>query len=190
MNIALSILIPTLPERHEQFCQVRDFLISICPDEYMSLVEILKDPRGPEITTGEKRNDLIKRAHGEYFVFVDDDDELHPDYIKDILDAICSGADVITFNGYMTTDGADRVDFELRLRHPYKAEIRNGKEIYLRYPNHIVPMRRELVKHVKFEHITKGEDYKWATKIRELGLLKTERVIEKDLYHYKYISNK
>jgi glycosyltransferase involved in cell wall biosynthesis len=186
----LSILIPTLPEREHLYNQMSEYLTSICPFEYINDLHIISDKRDRKVPTGQKRNDLVSQARGDYFVFVDDDDQLHTDYLRDIFAAIESKPDVITFNGFMTTDGAQRVDFEIRLDHPYKAEIRNFKEIYLRYPNHLCPMKRELVKDVKFEHVWQGEDYRWATKIRELGLLKTEVVIEKDLYHYQYISTK
>ena len=51
-------------------------------------------------------------------------------------------------------------------------------------------MKKELVKDFKFKDITMGEDYEWAKRIHDSGVLKTEYVIHKNLYHYKFISKK
>jgi glycosyltransferase involved in cell wall biosynthesis len=183
----LSILVCTLPERKEIWQKLFIYLQAICPIEAKNAtVEIIYNEWDRTKTTGEKRNELIAAAKGKYIVFLDDDDWVPEYYITEILKAAESEPDVITFNGYMTTDGAQRVDFKLRLGEKYEA--RGG--IYYRFPNHIVPMKRELVKDVKFEHITLGEDYKWAKQINDLGLLKTEEVIDKDMYHYQFISKK
>ena len=82
----------------------------------------------------------------------------------------------------MTNNSVDRKDFVIKLNESY--EERKG--IYYRYPNHLCPMKKELIKDVKFEDITIGEDYKWATKIKELDLLKTEVHIDCNMYHYDY----
>ncbi len=189
----LSILIPTLPEeKHflkELIININSQIVEHIPQGWLK-VEILTDNRGREVSTGEKRNDLIQKARGIYTWFVDCDDFIFDYAIKDILDAAKHSPDVICFDGFMTTDGEQRVDFELRLGHPYKAIIKDGKEYYLRFPNHIVPMKRELIKNVLFEHVTIGEDYKWAKKINDLGLLETQAVINKKIYHYRYRSKK
>jgi len=188
----LSILIPTLPtpENKKFLNELMNNIFNQIKEKNYSDVEILTDPRGKEISTGEKRNSLIKRATGDYTWFIDDDDFIFDYAIEDILVAAQSSPDVICFNGFMTTDGEKRVDFELRLGHPYCATQKDGKEYYLRFPNHIVPMRREKIKDILFENITQGEDYKWAKKINDLGLLKTQVVIDKNIYHYRYRSKK
>jgi hypothetical protein len=86
----------------------------------------------------------------------------------------------------MTTNGANRVDWEIRLGHPYEATTRDGKEFYLRFPNHIVPIKREKALQVKFPDVTMGEDYAWAKKIHDQKLLKTEYIIDRIIYHYDY----
>lgn len=183
----LSILIPTLPdpERKKFLNELMQNIFNQIKEKNYSDVEILTDPRGKEISTGEKRNDLIRRACGKYTWFIDDDDYIFNYAIDDILKAAEEDPDVICFNGYMTTDGEKRVDFELRIGHPYCAIEKDGKEYYLRFPNHIVPMKRELIKDIPFENVTLGEDYKWAKKINDAGILKTQAIIEKDIYHYR-----
>lgn len=149
-------------------------------------VEILIDDRGKQITTGQKRNDLIQKAKGEYIIFADDDDEYHKDYISDLIKGISHNPDCVTFKGWMTTDGKSHVDFIIHLGERY--EERGGK--YYRFPNHICAIRKSIAEKFKFHHITQGEDYKWALEIKNSNLLKTEYHIDKQLYHYKFITNK
>lgn len=179
----LSILICTLPEDRsiQKLARLRGILIPQLA-EFPDDVEVLHHETDRSVPTGTKRNELISVCNGSHFCFVDDDDILAKTYVKDILKALESDPDVVTFNGFMTTDGHSRVDFEIRLGEGY--EERNGK--YYRWPNHLAVMKRSLVQHIKFEPITMGEDYIWSKTIRDLGLLKTSVHIEKELYHYDF----
>jgi len=184
--IKLSILIPTLTERSNYL----DSMLRNLNAQRTFEIEILVDKRAREITTGEKRNDLLQKSAGKYTVFVDDDDEVPPYYIQEILIAIEQEPDVITFNGFMTTDSFNRIDWEIRVGHPYQAVQRNGKEFYVRFPNHLSPMKREHAIKIPFPHITLGEDYAWANKLNDLGLWKKEVIIDKHMYHYKFTTHK
>ncbi|NCX55610.1 MAG: glycosyltransferase family 2 protein [Burkholderiaceae bacterium] len=188
----LSILICTLPERKDYLNRIMNILRNQVKDIYerQTLCEVLNcrveiiidsTPRG-QITTGEKRNKLIDMAGGDYIVFVDDDDIVSPFYVEEILKASKYDPDVITFKGFMTTDGKNRMPFLLRLGEKY--EERNG--CYYRFPNHIVPMKRDLVKSFRFPDLTMGEDYHWAKRIHDAGVLKTEQFIDKEMYHYDF----
>lgn len=185
---ALSILIPTLPERQNSYLKIFNMIINSCPPELFHSIEILSDDRGREVKTGTKRNDLMKRARGTYIWFIDDDDMIEPYAMMEVLRGIVSDADVICFNGYMTTNGVKRVDWEIRLGHPYKSIQKDGKEYYLRHPNHISPMKRELALKAKFPDKTIFEDYEFAKQLNDKGILKTEYVIDKIIYHYQFIS--
>lgn len=176
----LSILICTLPEERniQKLARLRSILgPQLCDD-----VEVRQHEGGREVPTGTKRNELIDNCEGEYFCFVDDDDVLAPTYVQDILKALESSPDVVTFNGWMTTDGKARVDFIIKLGEAY--EERGGK--YYRWPNHLTVMRKSLVHYVKFDPLWMMEDYRWSKQIRDLGLLKTSVHIEKNLYHYDF----
>lgn len=189
MTPVLSILIPTLEERKPFL----DDLIRTNHEQlvkYGKLVEVLTDSRDRSVKTGEKRNDLLARARGEYVWFIDDDDYIYPYALDRIFQAIKTGPDVIGINGIMTTDGKNQQGWEIRLGHPFVAEIRDGKEYYLRYPNHITPMKRELAVQVKFPRKTIFEDFEWATALRDTGLLKTQVIIEEPMYHYRVRSKK
>ena len=51
-------------------------------------------------------------------------------------------------------------------------------------------MKKELIKDFKFLNVTVGEDYEWAKRINDAGVLKTESRITESVYHYKFLENK
>lgn len=179
----LSILTPT---QHKNFNYLNRLQNIILPqiEKYPGQIEHIYDYSIDP--TGTKRNELLSRARGKYVVSIDDDDIISTTYIQDIMQAIEQGPDVITFCGWMTTDGVSRVDFVIKLGEAY--EERGGK--YYRFPNHLAVMRRDLVKDFKFLPVTQGEDYAWALDIHNAGVLKTEVHIDRELYHYDFRSRK
>lgn len=178
----LAILICTLADRRDKLKRLLNILTPQI-EKFKDQVYYSLHDAGRFMPTGRKRNELITQTQSDYFVFIDDDDIVPMYYVSEILKAIEQNPDVITFKGYMTTDGRDRRDWTIRLGSKY--EERNGH--YYRWPNHIVPMRRDAVRGVMFPEIWHGEDYQWSKKINDLKLLKTEVFIDKDLYHYDKI---
>lgn len=182
----LSILIATLPERVSQFNEtIRQLNVGTRHD-----VEVIADGRPRSVSTGQKRNDLINQCTGTHFIFRDDDDWTHPDYVSEMVKAMQSNPDVITLQGWMTTNGGSRVDWIIKLGEKYEARTENGVTKYYRFPNHLCAFKKTVVQHIKFPHIWQGEDYKWALEIKERDLLKTEVHIDKQLYHYQFKTNK
>jgi glycosyltransferase involved in cell wall biosynthesis len=180
--ITLSILIPTLPERAEYLAR----LMAILTPQLTMEVEVLTDERPRGVTTGEKRNWLLSQAKGIYSVFIDDDDLVSNTYVADVLGHAKHRCDCVTFRGFMTTNGRSLVNFVIRLGEAY--EERGG--VYYRFPNHITPIKTEIARSVQFPHKVMGEDYEWAKKINDLGLLKTESHIDEEMYHYDYRTQK
>lgn len=189
MEYFLSILIPTIPGRRAMLDTLIDSIHKQMSEYGLSNVEIHVDNR-EGITTGAKRNWLLTRATGKYIWFVDDDDEISSEALPLLSQAISKDPDVIGINGWMTTNGAERVDWEIRLGHPYKAVKKDGKEYYLRHPNHITPMRRTIAAQIVFPDKYQREDYEWAVALKESGLLKTQEIVDVPLYHYKFLTNK
>lgn len=182
----LSILIPSLVERADKL----NALLSILNNQIDNLnirdIEIITLVDNREKTTGQKRNELIEMAKGKYICFFDDDDTPLPNYIKSLYEAALQNPDVIPIYGYMTTNGQSRVNWEMGLTLPYTSDYRNGSLVYLRYPNHIAGMKRELILPYKFMNITIGEDYEWATRLHNDKVFKTEIKITEPIYHYNY----
>lgn len=154
-------------------------------------VEVLTEIDNREIPTGTKRNILLQRAKGKYVVHVDSDDYIYPYYIREILKASESDCDCMSINGIYTENGLKETQWFISKDNGYCAsKDGNGKEIFLRYPNHITPIRSSIAKQFKFPDIYQGEDYNWATQIHNSRLIKTEVKIYKPLYHYKFKTNK
>jgi hypothetical protein len=174
------ILIPTLPERSDKLRR----LTTILDRQLVEGVSYKIHDGGKSIPTGTKRNMLIEQTQSEYFSFIDDDDKVSHDYVKQVMTALEVSPDVVTFNGFMTTNGSDRRDFTIKLGSKYEEVNKH----YYRFPNHLAIMRRDKVNHVKFPPVWHQEDFAWAKIIHDRRLLKSEVHIHADLYHYDFIS--
>ena len=186
--IQLSILIPTIPERKKIFSILwQEIARQVADGEYWHEVEVLFDPteRGV-ISTGLKRNKLLKAARGEYVWFIDDDDMIEPSAINAVMEGTKSGADCMAINGTMIYDGERTVPWDIAINNPYCADFSKGYERYLRYPNHITPMKRAIAVQVQFPDQSNFEDKSFADSLRINNLLKTEFKIEQPLYIYRY----
>lgn len=87
----LSILICSLDERKDKLKKLTDILNKQTNDN----VEILANVDNRTKSVGMKRNELVKEAQGQYVCFIDDDDEIAPNYIPKIMDAIETSPDVV-----------------------------------------------------------------------------------------------
>lgn len=189
----LSILIPTVPQREAELGNLlRELHRQIEADMLWNKVEILFDDdklhRLGGKTTGEKRNDLLQRSRGEFVWFIDDDDTITNGALNKVIEGITDDVDVISFNGYWIENGERKVPFEIRLNNPYIADYRDGQEWYLRYPNHIAPMRRTIANQFRFPLTCNFEDKAFADAVKDAGALKKEYVINEFIYLYQYSS--
>jgi glycosyltransferase involved in cell wall biosynthesis len=178
----LSILVCSLPSRvGDSFPKLIIELNRQCNGRPVQLL-YLGDNRS--MSVGEKRNRLLALADGDYTVFVDDDDMVPEYYVKEILDAIPSGSDVITIKALKTEmiNGQEirlNMDFSLR----YGKNFRDSG-ILCMVPNHTCIIKRELSQVVRFENRNLSEDHLWAEKI--FLSLKSETKIDKIMYYYKF----
>jgi glycosyltransferase involved in cell wall biosynthesis len=140
-----------------------------------------------KMTTGALRNDLLKMAKGDFVVFIDDDDDVDSDYVKEIMTVIKHNPniDCIGINGLITFDGNRSKPWSISIKHGHWHET---DEMYLRTPNHISPVRRSIALQAKFPDISYGEDMEYSKRI--LAMCKIEVCIDKPLYHYKYVTVK
>lgn len=178
----LSILIPHLPARKLLLDKLLFELRSqISAGRYE--VEILVDPN--EGTVGAKRQRLLLESSGEYVCFVDDDDEVSNDYITCIVPHL-GAVDAIGLQGEITTDGRNMKIFSISKDHKYEEK----KSIYYRFNNHLSPTRREIALKIGYKDMGHGEDYDYASRLHESGLIKTEYYIYKPIYFYRYKTRK
>lgn len=193
----LSLLIPTMFKRAGFLdILIREIGRQIYTLGVSDIVEVVIDcdagsDKGGR-STGQKRNDLVKKAKGKYIVHVDDDDRLPPYYIEELLTAAESDADCFSISGVITTNGSNEKVWHISKDMGYGAKFdAQGREYYERFPNHICPMKREIALQVPFPHTTVGEDYAFATALRDAGLIKTEYRIDRfPMYFYDFKNQK
>lgn len=173
-NIVLSILICHLPERH----RFLSALMSVLGPQKTDSVEILVDSAGREVTVGTKRNNLVSKAQGEYCCFIDDDDTVSADYVASILRALEKKPDCVGIEGMIRVEGADRL-----FKHSSEfAGWYTAIDAFYRTPNHLNPIKTEIVRKVKFKAAYFGEDQDFSTRVRKY--LKTEVYIDHPIYFY------
>jgi hypothetical protein len=181
----LAILIPTLREREAMTVALCDNLITQIQDRN---VKIVIDYTGREMTIGAKRQMMLEKITSDYIAFIDDDDEVSANYIQLIYDAIQSEPDVIGMRGWMTTNGTNRENWIIRTKYDWKTNVDGFR--YVRYPNHLSPIKTELALEAGFPDLRHGEDYEYSMRLKAKGNLKNEVFIDEELYHYKFMPKK
>jgi len=180
----LSILICTIPLRKAMFTALVEGLERQIEKENLhGEIEILSNSR-MGISTGKKRNELIKESKGEFIVFIDDDDEVYDWYVKEIYDCLKKNPkiDCVGINGIISFNGQNEKQWFISKEYGHWYESR---DFYYRTPNHISPVRRVIAMEIGFPDVHHGEDFSYSMGI--LPFLKYEEKIEKPLYHYKFI---
>jgi glycosyltransferase involved in cell wall biosynthesis len=182
----LSILICSLSWRIDELASLLKILQPQMEEAGHEFVELLvyTDTKGK--TTGEKRNTLLNQAKGKYVVFIDDDDWVPDYYVKEMLIACTQEPDCVAINGYITTDGKDKIRWKLSKDYENITVSEKGELVYLRKTNHITAVLREHALKAMFPDKSNAEDKGYSEKLNQF--LKTEIYIEPDMYHYKYSS--
>lgn len=186
----ISLLICTIPERAEMFNKLSYKVVHqafICNQVHPTLgdVEIIVDDSkrftdgGPSI--GGKRQHLLDKSTGDYICYLDDDEDISPDYIETILRLCYEDKDVCTFKS-ISKLANNWALVDMRLGNP--TEQINPNAITLRPPWHVCPVRREFAQQFKFENSNYGEDWIWFKQV--LNLCQTEAHTDKIIHNYNH----
>lgn len=184
-KVALSILIPSVHTRRSTFApkiieQVFGQYEALAPAD-QKRIEILMLTDTKHTVLGDKRNAMARIAKGDYVIYVDDDDRIADSYMRDLLAATANGHDTITFTASVSINGEPPKPCRYSIKHK---QDENTATEYLRLPNHICAIKRDLVLRNPFPSKLKGEDSEFAALIK--ASLKTETHVDKVLYHYDY----
>lgn len=181
----LSVLIPTLESRREQFQHIWGRMISqIRAAGAERTVEVLYERDNREQSLGAKRNALIRRARGRFIAFVDDDDDISDDYISKLCEIISRRPDIdcIGIKGIVTFRGGHPREFSHSLRYQ---DYFNRRHNYFRPPYHLNPILRSVALRHPFRAASYSEDVEWALRLQRVGALQREEFIDTPLYFYK-----
>ena len=190
-QMVLSIIMVTIPERFESFSKLRlkvnqqikwtNKLHPSLGDVEIVVVETPKVPEGPSI--GEKRQMGLKQAKGEYVCWLDDDDDISPDYIETLLRLAYQGGDVLTFSNLSRLENFWCV-VRMSLTTEQDEQVRPG--VVNRRPYHVCAWKREIALQAGFEALNWDEDAGFVS--RAMPLCKTESHVENILHEYKRIT--
>jgi len=181
--ILLSILIPTVKERAEQFHKLRQYIYRQLVDhELTDNVEILFLQDDKEMSIGEKRNKLYRMAHGAYSWQIDDDDWLHPEAIPYICDELrFEEVDCVGFKELCIFDGKRVESSNFSIKYGGWADNQDGFN-HVRTPFFKTPIKTRLCLQCPIPPIRFGEDHEFAKAI--YPLLEKEAYVDEFIYHY------
>jgi len=178
-----SILLCTLVERNAMFdglvTKLKNQIIDAGLEDKLEILYFLDDRDFP---IGFKRNKLLQDSAGTYVNFIDDDDEIHDNYITMIYDKFQENPDCVSLVGIITQDGKNPRKFVHSIEYDHYYE-QGG--VYYRPPNHLNPIKREYAVRHKFQLISWHEDFWWAVNMAKSNILKTEAKLNEPYYFYK-----
>lgn len=189
----LSILIPTLPDRHSIFIELYGKLwrqMYHMHDNHATLGEIewisdnSKSFLDGGLSIGKKREALVQRAQGKYLCFLDDDEDIAPNYVETLVRLCQQDKDVCTFRSMAKLDNYWTV-IDMRLSYPENEEA-NPDYIVHRRPWHINAIRSEIAKMYSFPDTNYSEDSDWMTNV--LLDCKTEAHTDAVIHQYNHSS--
>ena len=177
MNPILSILTPAIWNRESAkfLAAAISEQIGSGPVEHL----VLFDNRQRSI--GAKRQALVDIARGKYLAFVDDDDDISPDYVSRLLAAAESNADVLTFRQRAIYNGRES-EIVFGINNPEEQFVDNG--ITLRAPWHVCAWKRETVEGCLFGDYNYKEDLVWCQQARKR--IRTAHHIDAVLHTYRH----
>lgn len=175
------IMIPTVVTRPEKFQRLVD---SLAPqiEKYKGDIEVMVLWNNYEHELSELRQMMIEHATADYINFIDDDDDVSPDYCDKIY-PLLDGVDYIGFRVAFYQNNQK----QKQVVHSLTSEgwFDNG-EGYFRRGTLINPTKRELMLKAGFKEsdYRKGvpEDTTYATNVDPY--LKTEHFIEEEVHIY------
>jgi hypothetical protein len=181
----LAILIPTIDGREPFLEAIRRELerqrqALPTPDDVVVLIN--KDDQTK--TIGQKRNELMDAAVASgatHRAFIDDDDMISADYLAANLPGVHGGFDCNGLIGRYYVEGVYDRPFYHSLRYTHWWQDADG---YYRNPNHLNVVKVDLIKHLRFQDKSFGEDGCFSEEIAREGMLKTEYPISQVIYHY------
>lgn len=177
----LTIGIPTLPERIDKLKRLLD---QLSPQIEGYNVQIIYYGDNRKVGLGQKRRDIYFSAHAsncDYLVFIDDDDEIAPDYVSELFKAIERQPDLINFKMEVRLPEGNKItefskDFD-------NEDLPNG---YKRKSHTLMCWKFSVIhpKHYAPSEMQFGEDTYYAYGMD--GKAQTEINIDKVLYYYNF----
>jgi hypothetical protein len=181
-DILWSICILTVDGREDKLNRLTQILNSTIPVSYKHRIEIIVNKDNRTKTVGQKRNECLNKAKGEYVSFIDDDDVVSLTYIPKIVRKLNSGMyDGIGFWGMYYVDNNAAMLFNHANKN--NGHFKNNGRQY-RPLNHLNPVKTHIAKQIGYPEKNFGEDSDYCDKLLASGLIRSEYNFEEIMYHY------
>lgn len=185
MNPLLAILIPYTPDR-QVVCDrvVKQLEDQIGSHPIMIIHHLTLHSRSGGPTTGAKRNqllDLARQANASHIAFVDSDDLVSPRYIEAVMPGVYGDYDCCELWGQYYENGKQMNPFHHSIKHDHWWQ---DDRFYYRNPNHLNVIKLDLLKDIRFQDKTVGEDGHYSIDLQKAGVLKKEYPVNEIIYYY------
>jgi glycosyltransferase involved in cell wall biosynthesis len=126
------------------------------------IVEIIIDTDNMIKSVGQKRNNLIKKAKGEFICFIDDDDFVTENYLSTILHHLNSGLDILLISIQHIENGINKPKIIPSL---YIDNLDTGEAVFKTNHFHLCPHKKSIARNVLFEWVNFAEDMLYSQKM-------------------------
>jgi len=179
--LKLSILVATIPSRRNgPYLKLMDTLITQTVLRHD--VEVLALFDNKHRTIGEKRQNLLHLAQGEYVVFIDDDDMVADVFVRIILGRLYAhpNLDCLVYDMLCSLEGGPTITCR------YGIDVMGRPadfDTHFYAPCHTMVYKRTIAIRHPFEHMNANEDVDWGA--RACQDVVTQDRIEQVLYWYQ-----
>ena len=190
-KLNLTVAIPTIVGRENLFDALKSFLCAqIIRDKLEGKIELIHLRDNKELSIGAKRQKLYEMAQGKFCVQIDDDDTVHPEYLRIINEVIENNSHVQGIGYLEHCDISGKITYAHHSgRWPEWGDdgIMDGKRFdHVRPLFFKDPILTEICRAVAVRDMRYGEDLDFATRLRASGRLKVCFDIDLPMYFYRY----
>lgn len=185
MKPSLAVLIPTTPEDDWTYQRLRTQIDNQKGPHPIEVIAYLTEDAmkgGP--TTGAKRNWLLDQARkieASHVCFIDADDVISDRYFDVVMPGVYGDFDCCELWGQYYENSRQLNPFHHSIVHDHWWQ---DDKYYYRNPNHLNVIKLDLLKDIKFQDKTVGEDGHFSIDIQKAGLLKKEYPVKEIIYYY------
>lgn len=133
------------------------------------------------LSIGKKREKLVTEANGKYLCFLDDDEQIAPNYLETLVRLCHQDRDVCVFRSLAKLDNYwCIIDMGLGQGN----EEANPYDVVHRNAWHVCPVKSKWAKLHTFDDINYGEDWKWFEQV--LKHCETEAHTDAVIHSYQH----
>lgn len=165
MEITLSILICSV-DTEERQAKLKKLISElnrqISKNFAEEVIEIIIDTDNMDKSVGQKRNDLIEKAQGEFICFIDDDDFISENYLSTILYHLNPSIDILLIPIEHIENGVNKPKIIPSL---YIDNLNTGEAVFKTNHFHLCPHKKSIARNVLFEWVNFAEDMLYSQKM-------------------------